>query len=268
MTVDHANEAGLKASNPDQVGVRPTGDELLRLEGIHVSYGEVEAVQGLSLCMRQGQVLTVIGANGAGKSTLLQAMIGLLGYRGTMSLDGRSIDGADVESRVRFGMNLVPEKRELFVSMNVEDNLILGAFHRRRFGAGDRQHQLSDVYQRFPRLEERKQQLAGTLSGGERQMLAMGRALMGQPKLLLLDEPSLGLAPRVVADVFRVIRDLKQTGVSILLVEQNARAALQVADYAYVMETGRVVLQGEAEDLLKDQRLMQSYLGGLPKDLA
>ncbi|MBU6285454.1 MAG: ABC transporter ATP-binding protein [Proteobacteria bacterium] len=237
--------------------------ELLRVEGLHVAYGEIEAVRDVSLSMYFGQVLTVIGANGAGKSTLLQALIGLLPYRGSISLEGRLIDHADVESRVRFGMNLVPEKRELFVSMTVEDNLILGAFHRRRLGKADRQLQLTEVYTRFPRLEERKQQLAGTLSGGERQMLAMGRAMMGQPKLLLLDEPSLGLAPRVVADVFRVIRDLKQAGVSILLVEQNARAALQVADYAYVMETGRVVLEGEAAALLNDQRLMQSYLGAV-----
>ncbi|NBS39033.1 MAG: ABC transporter ATP-binding protein [Betaproteobacteria bacterium] len=228
--------------------------ELLRVEGLHVAYGEIEAVRDVSLSMYFGQVLTVIGANGAGKSTLLQALIGLLPYRGSISLEGRLIDHADVESRVRFGMNLVPEKRELFVSMTVEDNLILGAFHRRRLGKADRQLQLTEVYTRFPRLEERKQQLAGTLSGGERQMLAMGRAMMGQPKLLLLDEPSLGLAPRVVADVFRVIRDLKQAGVSILLVEQNARAALQVADYAYVMETGRVVLEGEAAALLNDHR--------------
>ena len=235
--------------------------ELLRVESLSVAYGEVEAVHDLSLSMHRGQVLTVIGANGAGKSTLLQALIGLLAYRGSISLEGRLIDHADVESRVRFGMNLVPEKRELFVSMTVEDNLILGAFHRRRLGKADRQAQLTEVYKRFPRLEERKQQLAGTLSGGERQMLAMGRAMMGQPELLLLDEPSLGLAPRVVVDVFRVIRDLKQTGVSILLVEQNARAALQVADYAYVMETGRVVLEGKASDLLNDRRLMQSYLG-------
>jgi branched-chain amino acid transport system ATP-binding protein len=239
--------------------VNPEHDELLKVEELHVAYGEVEAVQEVSLSMRR--VLTVIGANGAGKSTLLQALIGLLAYRGSISFEGRSIDSADVESRVRFGMNLVPEKRELFVSMSVEDNLILGAFHRRRLGAADRFASLQEVYRRFPRLEERKQQLAGTLSGGERQMLAMGRALMGRPKLLLLDEPSLGLAPRVVADVFRVIRDLKQAGVSILLVEQNARAALHVADYAYVMETGRVVLKGEAKQLLKDQRLMQSYLG-------
>jgi branched-chain amino acid transport system ATP-binding protein len=234
---------------------------LLMVRDLHVSYGKVEAVTGVSLDMRAGQIVTVIGPNGAGKTTLLAALIGLLPSKGDSRYQDDDLAPLSTEDRVRRGISLVPERRELFAEMTVEDNLILGAYTR----WGNRsvvQHDLLDVYARFPRLAERRSQLGGTLSGGERQMLALGRALMAKPRLLLLDEPSLGLAPLIVREIFRIVVGLRELGVSILLVEQNARAALETADYGYVLETGSIVLSGPARDLIHDPRVIASYLGG------
>jgi len=234
---------------------------LLSVNDLHVSYGKVEAVTGASLDMATGQIVTVIGPNGAGKTTMLAALMGLLTSKGEMRYDGGDLRALSTEQRVRRGICLVPERRELFTEMSVEDNLILGAYTR----WSDRPavyRDLADVYTRFPRLSERCKQLAGTLSGGERQMLALGRALMAKPRLLLLDEPSLGLAPLIVREIFRIVMGLRELGVSILLVEQNARAALETADHGYVLETGAIVLSGRAADLINDPRVIASYLGG------
>ncbi|WP_410492133.1 ABC transporter ATP-binding protein [Bosea sp. 685] len=234
---------------------------LLSLSDLNVSYDKVEAVRGVSLSIQPGQIVTVIGPNGAGKTTLLAAAMGLLPSTGSMIFDGLDLRRLDVEARVERGFCLVPEKRELFGEMSVADNLILGAYSRRADRAGVRRD-LDEVFDRFPRLLERRGQLANTLSGGERQMLALGRALMAKPRLLLLDEPSLGLAPLIVRDIFRIIASLRELGVSVLLVEQNARAALETADYGYVLETGEIVRSGPAETLIHDPRLIATYLGG------
>jgi branched-chain amino acid transport system ATP-binding protein len=234
---------------------------LLSIEDLHVAYGKVEAVRGASLTIEAGQIVTVIGPNGAGKTTLLAAAAGLMRSRGRMIYDGVDLDRLDVEDRVERGFCLVPERRELFGDMLVSDNLLLGAYvhHRNR-----RQVKLSfdEVYSRFPRLAERRGQKANTLSGGERQMLALGRALMARPRLLLLDEPSLGLAPMIVREIFRIVASLRDHGVSILLVEQNARAALETADQGYVLETGQIIYQGPARELAHDPRVIATYLGG------
>jgi len=232
---------------------------LLSAQNVSVAYGRVRAVEGVSVHVESGRIVTVIGANGAGKTTLLLALMGLLPSQGEVRYLGQLLDAETPEERVARGLTLVPERRELFADMSVADNLLLGAFHRRR----DRQvtRDLESVYARFPRLRERASQLASTLSGGERQMLALGRALMSKPRLLLLDEPSLGLAPLIVRDIFHIIEALKDSGVAILLVEQNARAALELADYAYVLETGSVSLQGPARELAADPRVVETYLG-------
>ncbi len=234
---------------------------LLEVSGLCVSYGKVEALHGIDLAVPAGTIVTVIGPNGAGKTTLLSAIMGLLPARGAISLEGRPQRRVEIEQMVAAGLNLVPEKRELFGEMSVEDNLLLGAFQRYRSGHRDQAASMEEVYGLFPRLKERRRQLAATLSGGERQMLALGRALMAKPRLLLLDEPSLGLAPRIVKEIFLIIAELRRRGVAILLVEQNARAALQTADYAYVLETGQVVLAGPARELADDPRVVESYLG-------
>ena len=234
---------------------------LLSVTDLHVSYGKVEAVSGVSLEMQAGHIVTVIGPNGAGKTTLLAALMGLLPSKGESWYDAQDLRLLSTEERVRRGICLVPERRELFTEMTVADNLVLGAYTRWR----DReavQRDLEEVYERFPRLSERRGQLAGTLSGGERQMLALGRALMAKPRLLLLDEPSLGLAPLIVREIFRIVTGLRELGVSILLVEQNARAALETADYGYVLETGSIVHSGPAVNLIHDPRVIASYLGG------
>ena len=231
---------------------------LLDVRNVSVSYGAVEAVSAVSISVRTSEIVTVIGPNGAGKSTLLNALIGLIPARGSVDFDGHALTGRQTEDRVSDGLCLVAEKRELFGSMSVADNLVLGAFRR---GRGEAADTLAQVFDRFPRLKERRAQLAATLSGGERQMLAMGRALMSRPRLLMLDEPSLGLAPRIVGEIFSIIADLRATGVSILLVEQNARAALNAADRAYVMELGTITLEGAAADLARDSRIVESYLG-------
>jgi branched-chain amino acid transport system ATP-binding protein len=234
---------------------------LLSIDEVSVAYDKVEAVRGVSLAIEPGQIVTVIGPNGAGKTTLLGAAIGLLPWRGRMSFDGIDLKRLDVEARIERGFCLVPETRELFGDLSVSDNLLLGGYSRRRDSAGLKQS-LADVYGRFPRLSERRNQKASTLSGGERQMLALGRALMAKPRLLMLDEPSLGLAPIIVREVFRIIASLRELGVSILLVEQNARAALETADFGYVLETGEIVHSGAAADLMHDPRVTASYLGG------
>ncbi|MDQ6640084.1 MAG: ABC transporter ATP-binding protein [Pseudomonadota bacterium] len=234
---------------------------------MHAGYGRAEVLHGLTITARAGKVITVIGPNGAGKSTLLNALMGVLQARGQVEYDGRPISLLSLEERVMLGMALVPETRALFSTMSVEDNLLLGAYRQVRLGHGQKESakSLGEVFVLFPRLRERRAQLAGTLSGGERQMLAVGRALMGKPRLLMLDEPSLGLAPLVVRDIFATIAALRATGVTILLVEQNARAALEVADYGYVLEMGEIALEGPAEDLAKDPRVIETYLGATRK---
>lgn len=233
-------------------------EPLLSVKDASVSYGKVEAVRSVSLDVRENEIVTIIGANGAGKTTLLNAVMGILPLDGSVRFGGTEMSKLDIEDRVAAGLSLVPEHRELFSTMNVEDNLLLGAFKVSRSTAA---RSFERVYTLFPRLKERRKQLAGTLSGGEQQMLAMGRALMGTPKLLMLDEPSLGLAPIIVADIFRTVSDLKAAGVSVLLVEQNARAALEIADRAYVMELGEFKLNGNAADIASNSAVVASYLG-------
>lgn len=238
---------------------------ILKVTDLSARYGKVTAVTGANIMVTRGSIVTVIGANGAGKSTLLNAIMGSLplsgSSTGSVQYLGAEIDGWEVERRVSNGISLVPERRELFGSMSVEDNLLLGGFRLYRARKHGWKETIEEVYDLFPRLKERRHQQAGTLSGGERQMLAVGRALMAQPQLLMLDEPSLGLAPRIVREIFHIIGRLRSTGVAILLVEQNARAALQVADYGYVLETGEVVLEGKAAELAGNPRVIESYLG-------
>jgi len=228
---------------------------ILEVDDLHVRYGKVEAVHGASLKVAAGKIVTVIGPNGAGKSTMLNAIMGALpvsgSSNGAVRYLGHDMAGIPVEGRVARGMCLVPEKRELFASMTVEDNLQLGAFRRKK--AGERNY--------LDQMEERAKQDAGTLSGGERQMLAVGRALMAKPQLLMLDEPSLGLAPLIVKEIFHIIHNLRETGVATLLIEQNARAALQVADYAYVIETGDMAMEGPAAELASNPKVIETYLG-------
>ena len=234
---------------------------LLQLTDLSVSYGPVEAVHKVGLTVEEGEIVTVIGPNGAGKTTLLSAAMGLLPSKGVISWEGQRIARPSVETMVAHGIGLVPEKRELFGEMTIEDNLLLGGFSRWRRGQRDQAQRMQEVFDIFPRLGERRMQISSTLSGGERQMLAIGRALMARPRLLMLDEPSLGLAPLITREVLQVVASLRRHGVSVLLVEQNARAALQVADRAYVLEMGAVALSGDAQDLLNDRRIIDTYLG-------
>ncbi len=234
---------------------------LLEADGIRVSYGKIEAVKGVTLRVPQGSIVTVIGPNGAGKTTTLHALIGLLPCEGEIRLGGESLRHRSVERRVAAGMVLVPEKRELFGQMSVEDNLLMGSYTRRRASAAQTAVAFDSVYARFPRLRERRTQIAASLSGGERQMLAIGRALMSSPKLIMFDEPSLGLAPIIVGEMFKIISRLKETGVSVLLIEQNAKAALSNSDYGYVFERGEIVCEGTSEALARDRRVAEVYLG-------
>ena len=234
---------------------------LLSVEGLSVAYGKVEAVRNVSLTVGAGEIVTIIGPNGAGKTTLLAAIMGLLSSHGRIVYEGADISDDEVEVRVARGISIVPEQRELFGEMTVADNLMLGGYKHRRDKARQQQS-LAGVYKRFPRLAERARQKAMTLSGGERQMLALGRALMAGPRVLLLDEPSLGLAPIIVREIFQIIASLKDTGVSVLLVEQNARAALETASRGYVLETGSITLHGAAKDLMHDPQVARTYLGG------
>ena len=234
---------------------------LLAIENVSVCYGKAEAVRNVSLAVERGQIATLIGPNGAGKTSLLATAIGLLKSTGRILFDGADISRLPTEDRIEMGFCLVPERRELFAEMSVADNLLLGAYTRRSQPGAVRKS-MDDVFDRFPRLRERRTQHAGTLSGGERQMLALGRALMAKPQLLMLDEPSLGLAPLIAREIFRILPSLRELGVSILLVEQNARAALETADFGYIMETGEIVHSGAAADLIHDPRLIATYLGG------
>jgi branched-chain amino acid transport system ATP-binding protein len=238
---------------------------LLQISDLRAGYGRAEVLHGISLHADKGSVITVIGPNGAGKSTLLNTMMGILPGKGSLHFDGQDISALTLEERVMLGMALVPEKRELFGTMSVEDNLLLGGFRQMRLGNAQWRDRLADVFDIFPRLKERRAQLAGTLSGGERQMLAVGRALMGRPALLMLDEPSLGLAPLIVREIFSIIDTLRKTGVTIVLVEQNARAALQVADHGYVLEMGELSAEGPADQLANDPRVIETYLGSAKK---
>ena len=239
---------------------------LLDIRDLHAGYGKAEVLHGIDLHADAGQVITVIGPNGAGKTTLLNTLMGLLPTRGQMFYRGEDISAFTLEERVMMGIASVPEKRELFGTMTVEDNLELGGFRQMRKGNRQWRSRMDDVYDLFPRLKERRLQEAGTLSGGERQMLAVGRSLMSSPDVLMLDEPSLGLAPLIVKEIFSIIETLRKTGVTIVLVEQNARAALAVADYGYVLEMGEVSLHGPATDLAQDSRVIDTYLGAARKD--
>jgi branched-chain amino acid transport system ATP-binding protein len=238
---------------------------ILDVHGLSVRYGKVEALHGAAIRVGAGQIVSVIGPNGAGKSTLLNAIMGALPSSGHASgaivYRGDDVAPLPIEARVARGMCLVPEKRELFGTMSVEDNLVLGAYRRKLAGEANFLDQLDHVFALFPRLKERRTQTAGTLSGGERQMLAVGRALMAKPDLLMLDEPSLGLAPLIVKEIFHIIGALRGTGVATLLIEQNARAALQVSDYGYVLETGAFALEGPAAELAQDPQVIETYLG-------
>lgn len=236
-------------------------DGLLQVRDLHAGYGRAEVLTGLSFGVAERQVVSVIGPNGAGKSTTLAALMGILPYRGQVIFDGQDLAGTTLEERVMMGLALVPEKRELFGTMAVEDNLVLGGYRAMKQRVPDWRRAIERVYALFPRLKERRTQLAGTLSGGERQMLAVGRALMSAPRLLMLDEPSLGLAPLIVRDIFATIERLRSEGTSILLIEQNARAALAVSDHGYVLETGALVLAGAASELAADPRVIETYLG-------
>jgi branched-chain amino acid transport system ATP-binding protein len=241
---------------------------ILKVAGLHAGYGRAEVLRGITLQAAPGSIVTVIGPNGAGKSTLLGALMGVLPASGLIEYAGESITSLPLEERVMQGIALVPERRELFGSMTVEDNLVLGAYRQVQLRNPRWRDQMAVVFELFPRLLERRTQQAGTLSGGERQMLALGRAMMSAPKLLILDEPSLGLAPLVVREIFRTIDALRKTGVTTLLVEQNARAALEAADYGYVLEMGEIVLQGPAVELANDSRVIDTYLGAARKKAA
>ncbi|PKR83286.1 ABC transporter ATP-binding protein [Heyndrickxia camelliae] len=234
---------------------------MLKVENINVYYGNIQALKGVSLEINQGEIVTLIGANGAGKSTLLKTISGLLKPKtGEVLYEGKSISGKAAQTIVKQGISHVPEGRRIFANMSVIENLELGAFLRKdKIGIRE---DLEKVFQLFPRLYERKKQSAGTLSGGEQQMLAMGRALMAKPRLLLLDEPSMGLAPLLVKTIFRIIEEISQTGTTILLVEQNANMALSIANRAYVIETGRVVLSGTPDELNESDQVKSAYLGG------
>lgn len=235
---------------------------MLQIQDINVYYGAIHAIKGISFHVNQGEVVTLIGANGAGKTTILNTISGLLRTKtGDVSFLGNSIKSADAHKIVRSGLAHVPEGRRVFASLSVMDNLEMGAFTRRET-ISQLNDELDAVFQRFPRLKERRRQSAGTLSGGEQQMLAMGRALMSKPKLLMLDEPSMGLAPLLVEEIFSIISALKQEGVTILLIEQNANMALSVADRGYVLENGHIVLENAASVLMNDEVVKQAYLGG------
>jgi branched-chain amino acid transport system ATP-binding protein len=239
----------------------PAMTPLFHLRRFSAGYGNVEALREVEIAVPEGSIVTVIGPNGAGKSTLLNAAMGLLPSRGEIFYRGAPAGHLSVEQRVRLGICLVPERRELFEELTVADNVMLGAFSSYFNARGRIDADIRAVFEQFPQLRERRAQFAGTLSGGERQMLALGRALMSRPKLLMLDEPSLGLAPLIVKRILEIISSLRQSGISILLVEQNAKAALNIADYGYVLELGQIALQGTAKELMTNPRVVETYLG-------
>ena len=234
---------------------------MLKIDNIHVYYGAIHALKGVSLKVKAGEIVTLIGANGAGKSTTLRTVSGLLAPKsGGISFLGENIAGMPAHEIVKHGISQVPEGRRIFAEMSVQENLEMGAFTRKDKAGVEKDFEI--VYNRFPRLKERRKQQAGTLSGGEQQMLAMGRALMSRPKLLLLDEPSMGLAPLLIKEIFSIIEDINREGTTVLLVEQNANMALSIAHRAYVMETGRITLQGAAKELAASEDVRKAYLGG------
>ena len=232
---------------------------VLEIKDLEVSYGKIQALKGINLSVQEGEIITLIGANGAGKSTTMNAIMGLIPLQnGSVQIFGKDCTGLDTRKIVKMGTTLVPEGRQVFPDLTVYDNLMLGGY----FQTDKENHEtLKTIYEMFPILEDRKDQIGLTLSGGEQQMLAVGRAMMSKPKLLLLDEPSLGLAPLIVQSIFEMIRGIRELGVTILLVEQNARMALRISDRAYVMESGVIVSSGEASELLKSESLMNAYLG-------
>ncbi len=235
-------------------------DIMLKVDNINVYYGSIHAIKDISFEVCRGQIVTLIGANGAGKSTTLQTVSGLLHSKtGSIEFLGKSLSGVAPHRIVEHGLAHVPEGRRVFLQMSVEENLEMGAYTRPRSEISD---SIADVYSRFPRLKERRKQIAGTLSGGEQQMLAMGRALMSKPQLLMLDEPSMGLSPILVDQIFDIIKELHRAGTTILLVEQNAQMALSIADRAYVLESGKIVLSGSGEELLESEQVKKAYLGG------
>ncbi|MBE5780409.1 MAG: ABC transporter ATP-binding protein [Clostridiales bacterium] len=233
---------------------------MLSIRDLHVKYGAIHAIQGVSLHVNEGEVVSLIGANGAGKTTILHTISGLVkAAGGSIELEGKDLLKTNPSQMIRMGLAHVPEGRRIFSSMTVDENLDMGAFARK-----DKEGikaEKEEVYRRFPRLLERKDQIAGTLSGGEQQMLAIGRALMGNPRILLMDEPSMGLAPILVKEIFSIIRELKESGLTVLLIEQNARMALSIADRAYVLETGRIAVEGTAAELMANDDVKKAYLG-------
>lgn len=233
--------------------------KLLKVSGIETYYGKIQALKNISLEVKEGQVVTLLGANGAGKTTTMKTISGLLKPKhGKVEFLGENITGLRPDQLLKKGIALVPEGRAILSSMTVMENLEMGAYHR---NDKEIKKDIEAVMEQFPILQERKEQLGGTLSGGQQQMLAIARALLSKPKLLLLDEPSMGLAPIIVSDIFKLIREIKNSGTTVLLVEQNAKQALKVADYGYVMETGKVIINGDAKDLLEDPRIVEAYLG-------
>ncbi len=232
---------------------------LLKVSNVETFYGQIQALKGISLNVEEGKIVTLLGANGAGKSTTMKTIVGLLKpKKGMVEFLGENVTGLRPDQLLRRGIALVPEGRAILSSMTVIENLDMGAYHRKDKNV---EREIEEVMERFPILRERKSQLAGTLSGGQQQMLAIARALLSKPKLLLLDEPSMGLAPLIVADIFKIIKEIKDAGTTVLLVEQNAKQALKIADYGYVMETGKIIIEGKASDLLEDPRIVEAYLG-------
>ncbi|MFZ3579719.1 ABC transporter ATP-binding protein [Virgibacillus sp. DJP39] len=233
---------------------------MLNVTGLETFYGNIQALKGIDLKVDEGSIVTILGANGAGKSTLMKTIIGLLKPKqGEIEFLGKKVTGNRPDQLIRKGIAFVPEGRAMLAEMSVMENLEMGAYHRKD---DEVDQDIQQVIKRFPILEERKSQLAGTMSGGQQQMLAIARALLARPKLLLMDEPSMGLAPLIVADIFKMIKDINETGTTILLVEQNARQALKVADYGYVLETGKITAEGKTEELLENPRIAEAYLGG------
>lgn len=233
--------------------------QLLKLTNIETFYGKIQALKGINLEVEEGKIVTLLGANGAGKSTTMKTIAGLLKPRkGMVEFLGEKVTGMRPDQLLRKGIALVPEGRAILATMTVLENLEMGAYHRKDNGV---KQDIRDVMKRFPILEERQSQLAGTLSGGQQQMLAIARALLSKPKLILLDEPSMGLAPLIVAEIFEIIKEINREGTTVLLVEQNAKQALKIADYGYVMETGKIIIEGVASDLLQDERIVEAYLG-------
>ncbi|HWI50484.1 MAG TPA: ABC transporter ATP-binding protein [Rummeliibacillus sp.] len=232
---------------------------MLKVSNIATFYGQIQALKGISLDVEEGKIVTLLGANGAGKSTTMKSIVGLLKPKnGSVEFLGENVTGLRPDQLLRKGIALVPEGRAILSGMSVIENLDMGAYHRKDKNV---EKDIEEVMERFPILKERKSQLAGTLSGGQQQMLAIARALLSKPKLLLLDEPSMGLAPLIVADIFKIIKEIKDAGTTVLLVEQNAKQALKIADYGYVMETGKIIIEGKASNLLRDPRVVEAYLG-------